>query len=53
MHHLRFAGLSLAMTLLGNTLFAEETEGVDASDPTKIYSYAGPGYKFTEFSNGD
>jgi hypothetical protein len=28
-------------------------EGIDASDPTKIYSYAGPGYKYTEFSNGD
>ncbi len=28
-------------------------EGIDASDPTKIYSYAGPGYKYTEFANGD
>ena len=31
---------------------AQET-AIDASDPTKIYSYAGAGYKFTEYSNGD
>ena len=53
MNHLRIAGLSLAMTLFGSGAWAEETEEVDASDPTKIYSYAGPGYKFTEYSNGD
>ncbi|TVZ41643.1 hypothetical protein P886_0991 [Alteromonadaceae bacterium 2753L.S.0a.02] len=28
-------------------------EKIDASDPTKIYSYAGPGYKTTKYSNGD
>ncbi|WP_096086205.1 hypothetical protein [Agaribacterium haliotis] len=27
--------------------------GIDASDPTKIYSYAGAGYKFTDFTNGE
>lgn len=39
--------LSIAVT---QTAAAEQ---IDASDPTKIYSYAGPGYKYTEFSNGD
>ena len=28
-------------------------EAIDASDPTKIYSYAGPGFKYTKYSNGD
>ena len=28
-------------------------EAVDASDPTKIYSYVGPGYKYTKYGNGD
>lgn len=28
-------------------------EAVDASDPTKIYSYLGPGYKYTNFTNDD
>jgi hypothetical protein len=39
--------LAISIACPGN---AEE---IDASDPTKIYTYAGPGYKFTEFSNGD
>ena len=42
--------LGASLMLLCAPLAAEE---IDASDPTKIYSYAGPGYKFTEFSNGD
>jgi hypothetical protein len=53
MNHLQIAGLSLAMVLFSNAAWAEENEDVDASDPTKVYSYAGPGYKFTEYSNGD
>lgn len=28
-------------------------EEIDASDPTKIYSYAGPGVKYTEYTNGE
>ena len=40
-------GLALCVTQ------ALAEDGIDASDPTKIYSYIGPGYKYTEFSNGD
>ena len=40
----------LSSGLIAQPSVAEE---IDASDPTKIYSYAGPGYKFTEFTNGD
>jgi len=47
------AGIFAALALLTGAAWAEETGAIDASDPTKIYSYAGPGYKFTEFSNGD
>ena len=43
----------MALASLSGTIVAEEVDQVDASDPTKIYSYAGPGYKFTKFSNGD
>jgi len=39
--------------LLSNSLCVQAEEAIDASDPTKIYSYAGPGYKYTEYSNGD
>jgi hypothetical protein len=46
-------GVTLMLAVLSGALWAETTEEVDASDPTKIYSYAGPGYKFTEYSNGD
>ena len=53
MNHIRIAQLSLIIALFSNAAWAEEPEEVDASDPTKIYSYAGPGYKITEFSNGD
>ena len=28
-------------------------QGIDASDPTKIYSYAGAGLKFTDYTNGE
>lgn len=39
--------------LLSISAATQAEEAVDASDPTKIYSYAGPGYKYTKFSNGD
>jgi hypothetical protein len=39
--------------LTSGVVWAEQAEKVDASDPTKIYSYAGLGYKFTEYDNGD
>lgn len=43
--------VALAASLV--SMYAMAEEAIDASDPTKIYSYAGPGYKYTEFSNGD
>ena len=42
--------IGLLVLTASQTGLAEE---IDASDPTKIYSYAGPGFKHTEFSNGD
>ena len=30
-----------------------ETEVIDASDPTKIYTYAGAGIKFTDYTNNE
>lgn len=30
-----------------------EEEAVDASDPTKIYTYAGGGIKYTDYTNGE
>ena len=44
------AVLALASLPLG-AAFAEGE--IDASDPTKIATYAGPGVKFTDFANGD
>jgi len=38
------------MILAGNAL-AEE--GVDASDPTKIYTYVGAGLKYTDYTNDE
>ena len=51
----RAAGFLLIACTLTRLVFAQEQEAaqVDASDPTKIYSYAGLGFKFTEFANGD
>ena len=46
--------LIAVLALLISTVAAAETdEKIDASDPTKIYSYAGGGLKTTEYSNGD
>ena len=44
------AMFTLSLFCLAGTTQAEE---IDASDPTRIYTYAGPGFKYTEFSNGD
>lgn len=30
-----------------------QEEAIDASDPTKIYTYAGGGFKYTDYTNGD
>ena len=30
-----------------------QEEAIDASDPTKIYTYAGGGVKYTDYTNGD
>jgi hypothetical protein len=35
--------------LAPNTSTAQEE--IDASDPTKIYTYAGPGIKYTDYTN--
>lgn len=32
---------------------AAQEEAIDASDPTKIYTYAGGGVKYTDYTNGD
>lgn len=45
--------LQLPLILFFQPISAAETEEIDASDPTKIYSYAGGGYKITEYTNGD
>jgi len=46
--------LTAALAMLGAEFaVAEETGGVDASDPTKIYSYVGSGFKHTRYGNGD
>jgi len=42
----------LAAPLLANTAYGAE-EKIDASDPTKIYTYAGGGVKYTDYTNGE
>ncbi len=42
-----------AAILISFSLASQADEAIDASDPTRIYSYAGPGYKYTKYSNGD
>jgi len=32
---------------------ASAEEKIDASDPTKIYTYAGGGLKYTDYTNGE
>jgi hypothetical protein len=45
--------IAVLALLFSTGVVAEEGAKIDASDPTKIYSYAGVGLKITEFSNGD
>lgn len=48
----KFVFLATAIIMASSApLFAEEK--IDASDPTKIYTYAGGGMKYTDYSNGD
>lgn len=53
------ASATLAMPLLGALLIllgagtALAAEEIDPSDPTKIYSYAGAGIKYTDYTNGE
>lgn len=52
------ACLMLALMAVSNTLYAAkdekpQAENVDASDPTKIYTYLGVGPKYTEYTNGE
>lgn len=47
----RFAVIATVMLTYWAPLFAEEK--IDASDPTKIYTYAGGGMKYTDYTNGD
>lgn len=41
------------LTSLTASVFSEETTTVDASDPTKVYTFAGAGLKYTDYTNGD
>jgi len=44
--------LVVLLVFVSSPLLAQEKE-IDASDPTKIYTYAGGGVKFTDYTNGD
>lgn len=44
---------AFSILLLASSGVTHAEEAIDASDPTKIYSYAGPGYKYTSYSNDD
>ncbi len=46
-------GVRLAALLLLTAQAAWAEEVIDASNPTKIYTYAGPGVKYTDYTNGD
>lgn len=49
----RYLATGMALAMLNAAIAqAEESAEVDASDPTKIYSYAGPGIKYTDYTNG-
>ncbi|MBL0715696.1 MAG: hypothetical protein JJV98_18575 [Desulfosarcina sp.] len=41
----------LMLMIFSFSAFAEEA--IDASDPTRIYSYAGGGIKYTDYTNGE
>ena len=42
--------LCLLLALIG---YAHAEDQVDASDPTKIYTYAGGGLKYTDYTNDE
>jgi len=44
--------LTFLFITVSSPLLAQDKE-IDASDPTKIYTYAGGGVKFTDYTNGD
>jgi len=46
----RFLLIILLISTASQIGFAEE---IDASDPTKIYLFAGPGFKHTAYASGD
>lgn len=45
--------LLLLVILVGVQVTFAQEEAIDASDPTKIYSYAGGGIKFTDYTNDE
>lgn len=45
--------LFLSVPILTALSFAQEKKEIDPSDPTKIYSYAGAGLKYTDYTNGE
>jgi hypothetical protein len=43
----------IIVALFSTTLLAEENVVIDASDPTKIYTFLGGGLKYNEYTNGE
>jgi hypothetical protein len=46
------AAVLLCCAVCPTTVFGQDTK-IDASDPTKIYTYAGGGLKYVEYTNGE
>jgi len=44
-------GIGLILVFFSNAALAEEA--IDASDPTKVYTYAGGGIKYTDYTNDE
>ena len=53
MNGYKYIAVLAAAIFISVTTQTNAEEAIDASDPTKIYSYAGPGYKYTSFTNDD
>lgn len=49
---IELAGFLLSIIMLSPMLFAAD-EAIDASDPTRIYSYAGAGLKYSDYTNNE
>lgn len=47
-----FGVLLITISIISNVQ-AQESSGIDASDPTKIYTYAGLGFKYTDYTNNE